>query len=239
MAIDYGWDRSASAWVQFVNEGDPSREHILDGPMLELCGDVEGKRVLDVGCGEGRFCRMLAKRGGVVTGIDPTDELIEAARMRDPDGDYRIAVAEDLPFESETFDLVVSYVVLVDIPDFRKGIIEMARVLSRGGEIVVANLNPFVTAVNPPWVKDANKNRLHLAVDNYMEERADHVAWRGIEVINFHRPMASYIQAFLKAGLILDAFDEPIPSELAINAVPDLDAARRVPYFHVMRWRKP
>ena len=54
----------ASVWIKEVREGrNPTREGLLDQPMLEACGDVDGLKILDSGCGEGRFCRLLAARG--------------------------------------------------------------------------------------------------------------------------------------------------------------------------------
>ena len=89
--------------------GDWAREHVLDPVML--CRVAEGRfeRALDVGYGEGRFCRMLSAAGLAATGIDPTGPLIETARQRDPSGDYRLGEAGELEFEAASFDLVVSY----------------------------------------------------------------------------------------------------------------------------------
>lgn len=61
---------------------------------------------MDVGCGEGRFSRMLASLGAAVTGFDPCAAFVETAARRDPSGNYLVASAEDLPFLSSHFDLV-------------------------------------------------------------------------------------------------------------------------------------
>jgi len=88
-------------------------------------------------------------------GIDPTVQLLDVARQRDPAGDYRMGVAERLEFESGSFDLVVSYVTLVDIVDFRTAIREMARVLQPGGSLLVANLTGFTSACAAQgWVRE-------------------------------------------------------------------------------------
>ena len=62
-------------------------------PLLELLGDLPGRRVLDAGCGEGYLARALTTGGAEVTGIDLSTRLIELARARDPGGriDYRVA----------------------------------------------------------------------------------------------------------------------------------------------------
>jgi ubiquinone/menaquinone biosynthesis C-methylase UbiE len=134
-----GWNESARAWIAAQGErGDFGREYVLDPIMMERISGRRPERALDVGCGEGRFCRMLKSRKISVVGIDATNELISHARQRDPDGDYQIARAERLPFAAESFDLIISYLTLIDIPDFRAGLREMARVLKPGGTLLIA-----------------------------------------------------------------------------------------------------
>src|SRR4029077_13489688 len=125
-----GWDESAAAWIaEQGDRGDWARVNIIDPVMLERVLAKPVRRALDVGCGEGRFCRMLQANGIAVVGIDPTTAFIDAARRRDPAGRYELAQAEALPFPDASFDLVVSYLTLIDIDDFREAIGEMVRVL--------------------------------------------------------------------------------------------------------------
>ncbi len=82
-----GWDASAAAWIAHLgSEGDFGRVHVLDGPMLARVRGRGFGTALDVGCGEGRFCRMLAAEGLSVTGVDPAATLIEQARALHPAG---------------------------------------------------------------------------------------------------------------------------------------------------------
>jgi SAM-dependent methyltransferase len=232
-----GWSESAQAWLGEIGEhGDFSREFVLDGPMLarvELGGFANA---LDVGCGEGRFCRALAARGIRTVGIDPTEALLAEARRRDPGGDYRPGRAEALDFPDASFDLVVSYLTLIDIPDIASAIPEMARVLRPGGSLLIANLNSFITAAPPPgWTRSADGEK-RFYIDNYLEERADWVAWREMRILNWHRPLAAYMALLLGQGLVLRYFDEPAP----VGADPERAADyRRVPFFLVMEWQKP
>ena len=90
------------------DRGDYGRAFVLDAPMMERVRDRGFHTALDVGCGEGRFCRMMRECGLHAVGIDPTEELIRHARQRDPEGDYRLGRAEALDFADGSFDLVVS-----------------------------------------------------------------------------------------------------------------------------------
>ena len=181
---------------------------------------------------------MLKPHGVDVVGVDPTPALIAAARTRDASGVYLEAAAERLPFGSETFDLVVSYLSLIDIPDIQSAIPEMARVLRPGGALLIANLNTFNTAcADQGWVKDSGGRRLHYPIDNYLQERAMWIEYRGIRIVNHHRPMSTYLRALLGAGLVLTYFDEPAPS--ADTPPSRATAYRRVPWFLVMEWLKP
>ncbi len=207
-----GWDDSANAWVEAMGEhGDWGREHVLDPAMLERVDQGRYQRALDVGCGEGRFCRLLSARGIETHGFDPTKALIETARTRDPQGRYQVAQAERLPFEAASFDLVVSYLTLIDITDFRAALAEMTRVLGPGGTLLIANLNSFVSAQPHGWIRDEEERYLHYAVDRYMEEFPEWVDFSGIRIKNWHRPFSAYMKELLGQGLALTFFDEPLP----------------------------
>lgn len=230
------WEGSAAAWIARIDEGDPHRELLLDPVMLALCGDVAGRQVIDVGCGEGRFCRMLAERGARPVGVDPTAGLLSAARLRGTNALVR-ARAERLPLRDRCADLAVSYLSLVDIRGYQEAVGEMARVLRPGGALVICNTS-FVSAASP-WVRDESARRTYRTIDRYMEERALHLQWKGISITNWHRPLSAYMDALLGEGLILERFLEPMPEDESLRDDPYCEDWFRVPEFVVMRWRKP
>lgn len=231
------WDTSARAWIEVIGDhGDWGRRYVLDGPMLERCRTRGFQRAVDLGCGEGRFCRLLQGLGISTIGIDPTAELIQEARRRDPQGDYRQQSAEALDLPDASVDLAVAYLSLVDIPDLGAAIREAARVLRPGGCLLIANSQSFNTAAEPQgWTREPDGSR-RFCFDRYLEARSVHVAWRGISIVNYHRPLESYMQALLGNGLVLTHFAEPGPVGIDDDKA---DRYRRAPNFLIMEWLKP
>ena len=233
-----GWQAFASEYIRFVDEGDPSRTMLLDSVMLEECGNVHGKLVLDVGAGEGRFSRMLARRGARAIALDLLWPMVQATRHRScGQGAVVRSPATALPIASSTVDIVISYIVWVDVPDFRTAIAEAARVLKPGGQLVAANLG-FITA-SPGWKRSADGRRLYRPIDHYVDERPITLNWRGHKVVNWHRPLSAYMQAYLSANLILRRFLEPVPPNDSLRHNPRFEDWYRIPEFTLMRWQKP
>jgi SAM-dependent methyltransferase len=235
--IATGWDSSAEAWIREQGEdGDYGRRHVLDAPMIERLRAQRFASALDVGCGEGRFCRIMRAQGVRPVGIDPTEALIRRARQLDPGGDYRLGRAETLQVATGSFDLVVSYLSLIDIPDLARALERMVAALRPGGTLLIANLTSFNTAGMPNGWHQDEAGQLRFSIDHYLEERAEWSEWRGIRIRNWHRPLSTYMALMLGNGLELRHFAEPAPS----GGDPQKAARyRRVPYFHIMEWRKP
>ena len=111
---------------------------------LSLLLPVNGRKILDVGCGTGNFTRKLSCLGYDVIGIDPSDVMVEKALKK---GLSCIkGYAEKLPFDDETFDGVISVAAAEFFQDRRKAINEMLRVVKRGGKVVIC----FITG---SWAK--------------------------------------------------------------------------------------
>ena len=235
------WVELSDPWIKESREGaNPTRTGLLDGPMLEGCGDVQGLNVLDLGCGEGRFCRMLRDKGAVVLGLDLCEPMIAAAEELKGEGDeYRVADVQDLVFlESESYDLAVSYLNQCDLPDMDANNREVFRVLKPGGKFVVANVHPMRSA-NAGWCRGESNEKLHVMLDNYFDEGERHWKMMGKEFTNFHRTLETNIRSFNDAGFQVTGMREPSVTEENLKKHPDLDDELRVPNFIIFILRKP
>lgn len=232
--MDNGWEDSAAAWIADQGaHGDFGRRCVLDRPMQARVRAFAQGRALDVGCGEGRFCRWMRAEGIAAVGIEPTPSLLAQARRLDPRGDYRAGRAEALEIADDSVDLVVFYLTLIDIEDMRAAIAEAARVLRPGGRVLAANLQPYQTA-SSEFTKHPGGGR-QMVMRRYLEEFDAWYSWRGINIRNWHRPLSAYMTAFLAAGMELLAFEEPRARDGTAGERARYDDA---PYFYLMEWGK-
>ena len=109
--------------------------------VSDAAGITAGDRVLDVACGTGVLAREVQSRiqpGGSVVGADRNEGMLDVARNIDPDVDWQLAMAEELPFTDASFDAVVSQFGLMFFENQSKSLGEMWRVLRPGGRLAVA-----------------------------------------------------------------------------------------------------
>jgi 2-polyprenyl-6-hydroxyphenyl methylase/3-demethylubiquinone-9 3-methyltransferase len=134
------WWSDDIRWVRTLKNLVPGRLRWFDRHA-----DWEGMAVLDVGCAGGFMAEALAHRGANVTGIDPAEQAIKAARAHAADGglsiQYDVGVGEELPYGTEAFDAVVCVDVLEHVDDLTKVLAEVSRVLKPGGVFLFDTIN--------------------------------------------------------------------------------------------------
>jgi SAM-dependent methyltransferase len=127
------WGARAEDWAE-VQEGVMSP---LYTAILERLETSENLRLLDAGCGAGGFLVRAKKRGVQVAGIDATAELLGVARRRLPGVDLRQGELEDLPYDSEAFDVVTGFNSFQYAANPVNALSEARRVVRSGGLVVV------------------------------------------------------------------------------------------------------
>lgn len=239
--LNQEWINLSEAWIEEARKGkNANRNGLLDKPMLMACGDVAGKRILDCGCGEGRFCRILAAQGAdYVLGLDLCEPMIKAAREWQSEIDeYCIADVQDMSFiENEMFDLAVSYLNQCDVPNLDINNQEVHRILKNGGRFIVANLHPMRSAVGG-WHRSDCGEKEHVILDRYFEEGDRTWKMMGSEFTNFHRTLSTYVSSFLAAGFSIEGILEPTVAIEQLKKYPELNDELRVPNFIIYILKK-
>jgi ubiquinone/menaquinone biosynthesis C-methylase UbiE len=130
MANDY--DSFAEAYSA-ENENSLIGGYYTRPAILDLAGDVAGRRILDAGCGSGPLTAALRDRGATVTGFDSSMRMLELARQRlGDDAELQVAdLGSPLPFADGAFDDVIASLVLHYLEDWTAPLAELRRVLRR------------------------------------------------------------------------------------------------------------
>ena len=162
--------------------------------LVEACDITAGMRVLDVGAGTGNAAIPAAERGAKVTASDLTPELLDAGRSRpDADGldiDWVEADAENLPFEDQSFDVVMSAIGAMFAPHHRPVADELVRVCRPGGTIgllswtpegMVGGLFRTMAPFAPPPPPGAQPPPLWGSEEHLHELIGERVEWQRLE----------------------------------------------------------
>lgn len=195
------YDEFAAAYAA-DNEGNLFNGYYERPAMLNLAGDVRGRRILDAGCGSGPLSAALRDRGAIISGFDLSAAMIELARRRlGEDADLTVAdIAEPLPYGDAAFDDVVASLVLHYLEDWTPPLAELRRILKPGGRLIVSLNHPFVyTALNP------DGNYFDVAEFSFDAEHAGRTVVYSI----WHRPLQAMNDAFTAAGFRIAVISEP------------------------------
>ena len=201
---------------------------------LSLLPDVNGKQVLDAGCGPGVYSEWLVAHGGIVLAIDANEKMVALARQRLGDKVQVLQANLEVPLDflvDASFDVVVCPLVMDYIKEWEPTFKEFHRILRAQGCLVFSMEHPYM------------KYATHHLMSNYFKvERVEYV-WRGfgkpVNVPSYRRPMSEVVNPLLEAGFILDQILEPLPIEEFYEKDPeDYEELMRSPGFMCVKATK-
>jgi SAM-dependent methyltransferase len=187
--------------------------------VLDLAGDVAGRRILDAGCGSGPLSAALRDRGAVVTGLDSSAGMLQLARRRlGPGADLILAdLGSPLPFGDGAFDDVVAALVLHYFQDWTAPLAELRRVLKPGGRLIAAVDHPFAVNITH---REAGRKPDYFATYNHTAEWT--MRGRTARMSFWHRPLHAMTDAFTAAGFRITVISEPPPAPGARELFPEI-----------------
>ena len=226
--VSDAWEARAEQWLAWARTpGQDIYFWQLNWPAFRELLPPAGRRTLDIGCGEGRVGRELARAGHRVLGVDSSPTLAALAREAGGYEEVAAARANALPWPAECCDLAIAFMSLQDMENPAAAIAEIARVLQRSGRLCLAIIHPL--------------NRPPEGLEDYFSERrvATRVTHAGLEMTceSIDRPFQTYTRALASAGFVIEDLREPQATLVQATEETSLAEAARRPYFVHMRCR--
>ena len=224
------WNEIAGWWVETVRD-DPRDSTDLLELLDELIVDTDGL-TLDLGCGEGQVMRHL---GSPIVGTDISDRLLTVAAGAGP------VVQASLPdlgwLRPGSVDRAVCVGVVEMVEDHRRLFSEVSTVVRPGGQLVVVMNHPVATVPDAePLVDQAGQ--ILWRWGEYLEpgRLVQHV--QGNDVVLYHRPLGSLLDAAAAAGWRLDQLIERGPSAETVARFPEYEGQEQIPIVLGCRWTR-
>ena len=252
------WDAASEPWADFVrNRKDFFRDEMNNPAALRMVGDVKGKQLLDLSCGEGYNTRILARRGARVVGVDFSKEMVMLARERERRDRlgirYYLSDAADLEeLGDRRFDVVTCFMALMDIERYEDAVSEVARVLKKDGRFVFSITHPcfeygIITEGEPnaEWKGEggagaAEEEGVCLEVRRYFGETKGEVVWdmkrlsRPFRTSSFHRTLTDYFRVLRRNGFVVTGLVEPKPTPSGASRFPSLRKHTLIPHSMII-----
>jgi ubiquinone/menaquinone biosynthesis C-methylase UbiE len=202
LILDQGWSYDLTGWFcdTFLFHGQLRKFRQRTANRADI---QPGEQVLDVGCGTGTLAMEVARcvgRAGRVVGIDPGPQQIARARAkvarRNLPIEFQIGVIEQLAFPDQTFDVVLSTLMMHHLPAplKRQGLAEIARVLKPGGRLIIADFKR-------KQERAGQAARFH-AGGSSMHDLAAIVSEAGFQRLETEEMQPSHFSAFPGAGFV-------------------------------------
>lgn len=210
------WGGVAEWYGEHLSGADTYHAKVVAPNFARLVHAQPGELILDIGCGEGYFTRLLAESGAKLTGADISSELIARAKKQSPGIAYQVAPAERLAFAGESsFDTVTCVLALQNMEKLEPVFKEVARVLKPGGRFVfVLNHPAFRIPKKSSWGWDDKTHTQFRRVDSYLTPTREKIdmtpGGKGTHEFthSFHRSLQDHAKALFGAGFAITRLEE-------------------------------
>ena len=209
--------------------------------LKALLPDFQGQRLLDLGCGYGWHCKYAAENGAKqILGIDLSENMIREAKKKnnDPKIKYEVCGLDNFSYPKNTFDCVVSNLVLHYINDLDEIYKKVYRTLKPGGTFIFNIEHPIFTgSVNQEWIYGSDGSIQYWPIDNYFYTGERQTNFLGKEVAKQHHTLTQILMGLIKTGFQLEAVQEAVPPPEMMD-IPGMSDELRRPMMLLVKCKK-
>ncbi len=241
------WGKVGEWYDDYVENPESYQAKVIEPNLVRILGDINQKNVLDIGCGQGYFSRLLAEMGANVTGLDISPELIEKAKERSqvfPKNNpikYIVSPADDLSSVNEkSQDIVISVLAMQNIKELDKVFSEIKRVIKINGRFIfVLNHPAFRVPQDSDWYFDEASKKQGRVVTRYLSEATVKIdmhpgSQQKTFTYSFHRPLQIFVKWLSKNNMAVTRLEEWISHKSSAEGprkVSEDKARKEVPLF--------
>lgn len=238
-------DNSFFKEYKSMRESKINANELIEIPIMKgMLPEIKGKKVLDLGCGDGCMSRYFAEKGASqVLALDISENMIAEAEKQTTYSNvkYDIMAMEDLNKIQDKFDIVFSSLAFHYIEDFGKLMNDISNLLNKGGILIFSQEHPLVTASVPSkdipkYIEKNGKRIFSLSDYNILGERK--FDWNVDGVVKYHRNFSTVINSIISAGMNVKEVKESYASEEAVKLVPKYIYQKDRPYFMFVKAEK-
>lgn len=235
----YDDDEFLQAYLSKRAKGRSPNE-ILEEPIInELLGDVKGKHIIDLGCGDGNYGNSLINKGAAhYHGVDGSKNMIELAQqnLKNASAVFQCNDLENIVLPIEKYDLALSRLVLHYIEDLGPLLTKVEATLKKGGSFICSVEHPVITSCYDAYHKKTK--RRNWIVDNYFHSGERTNIWIGKAVIKYHKTIETYFQLFQKANFEIAQIRESKPLPQYFEDQTEYERRMRIPLFMLFKLNK-
>lgn len=227
-----------------IRDNEFNANNLFEIPALfSMMPDLNGKKVLDLGCGFGEHCMRLIHDGAdQVIGIDISEKMLEIARKENSDSkiSYINMPMEDIAQLNEQFDIVISSLAFHYVEDFSGVVKNIYKMLCKDGLFIFSQENPLCTCHSGAnrWTRDENGNKLYLNLANYGVEGERESEWFVNNVKKYHRTFSTIVNTLIEAGFMIEKMIEPLPTDQLLEEYPEYKDLFHKPDFLLIKAKK-
>lgn len=210
------------ALYQKLRANPISLNNIVEKPtMLSLLPDLQGKRLLDLGCGTGEHLALYLEQGAdFVVGVDLSESMLKQADInlstkRPHFSLYQSSMEQLSELPENDFDIITSSFAFHYVQDFPKLLADIKAKLKPNGTLVFSQEHPIVTAYQggERWEKNAQKEQIAYRLNFYRDEGERDRTWFKQPFKTYHRTIATIINQLIEAGFTIEKMAEPMLAE--------------------------